>query len=116
MLWSMGCCAILGEDEPPFAFAVLPLGTANDFARHIGFDPSDIVPSLRGCRKRPVRNQRTLATVNGSVFVNMATGGFGTKVTAETDPNLKRVFGGAAYLFTGLTAFQNLRLRRPDRN
>ena len=38
----------------------------------------------------------------------MATGGFGSQVTANTSEDLKKVLGGAAYLFTGLTRFSEL--------
>ena len=34
-------------------------------------------------------------------FLNVATGGFGTEVTVQTDEDLKSKMGGAAYLFTG---------------
>lgn len=94
-------------DRPPFSFAVLPLGTANDFARHIKLDPTDITGCLRFAARASAK-PTDVGEVNGCVFVNMATGGFGTKVTAETDPNLKRVLGGAAYLFTGLHRFSEL--------
>ncbi len=96
-----------GDEEPPFAFAVLPLGTANDFAHHIGLDPTDLVSCLRlAARAEPKTTD--IGTVNGRVFVNMATGGFGTKVTSQTDPKLKKLLGGAAYLFTGLNRFSEL--------
>lgn len=94
-------------DRPPFAFAVLPLGTANDFARHIRLDPSDIPGCLRFAA-RATAKPMDVGEVNGCVFVNMATGGFGTQVTAQTDPNLKKALGGAAYLFTGLHRFSEL--------
>ena len=42
------------------------------------------------------------------MFLNMATGGFGSQVTANTSEDLKKVLGGAAYLFTGLTRFSEL--------
>ncbi len=35
------------------------------------------------------------------VFMNMATGGFGTEVTVKTDPEMKQQLGGAAYIITG---------------
>ena len=38
----------------------------------------------------------------------MATGGFGSQVTANTSEDLKKVLGGAAYLFTGLSRFSEL--------
>jgi lipid kinase YegS len=94
-------------EKPPFAFAVLPLGTANDFARHIRLDPAD-VPSCLRFAARASAKPMDVGEVNGCVFVNMATGGFGTQVTSQTDPNLKRVLGGAAYLFTGLHRFSEL--------
>ncbi|WP_418068001.1 lipid kinase YegS [Roseibium salinum] len=94
-------------EKPPFAFAVLPLGTANDFASHIQLDPADIPSCLRfAARAQP--KPTDLGDVNGRIFVNMATGGFGAQVTAQTDPNLKRILGGAAYLFTGLQHFSEL--------
>jgi lipid kinase YegS len=49
-----------------------------------------------------------LGEVGGQVFLNMATGGFGSQVTANTSEDLKKVLGGAAYLFTGLSRFSEL--------
>jgi lipid kinase YegS len=94
-------------ERPPFAFAVLPLGTANDFARHIQLDPADVSACLRFAARAPAK-PTDIGTVNGCIFVNMATGGFGTQVTAQTDPALKKMLGGAAYLFTGLQRFSEL--------
>ncbi|MBN7131938.1 lipid kinase, partial [Pseudomonas oleovorans] len=42
-------------------------------------------------------------------FLNMATGGFGSNVTANTPEELKKVLGGAAYLLTGLSRFSEVR-------
>ena len=33
--------------------------------------------------------------------MNVATGGFGTEITAQTDEGLKNTLGGAAYILTG---------------
>lgn len=99
--------ALPDGEEPPFSFAVLPLGTANDFAHQVGLDPADIPACLKFAARATAR-PTDVGEVNGSFFLNMATGGFGTQVTSQTDPALKKVLGGAAYLFTGLNRFSEL--------
>lgn len=88
------------------SLALLPLGTANDFARAAGvpLEPADAL-ALLDVPAQPV----DLGEVGGQLFLNMATGGFGSQVTANTSEDLKKVLGGAAYLFTGLTRFSELR-------
>ncbi|MBC7213288.1 MAG: lipid kinase YegS, partial [Pseudomonas sp.] len=49
-----------------------------------------------------------LGRVGYQLFLNMATGGFGSQVTANTSEDLKKVLGAAAYLFTGLSRFSEL--------
>ncbi len=87
------------------SLALLPLGTANDFARAAG------VPLLVGealaLLEQPARSI-DLGEVDGQLFLNMATGGFGSKITANTSEELKRVLGGAAYFLTGLTRFSEV--------
>ena len=41
-------------------------------------------------------------------FINLVSGGFGSRVTVETDPELKRRLGGLAYLLTGISHFAEL--------
>lgn len=99
--------AVSHKGAPSLAMGILPLGTANDFARGIGLDPSD----LSECLQRVVAGEKRpldLGQINDRYFVNMATGGFGAQVTTETDPRLKSLIGGAAYLFTGLSRFSEL--------
>jgi len=85
---------------------IMPLGTANDFARAagLGLMPKSALDLLDA----PV-HQVDLGAVDGHLFLNMATGGFGSQVTANTSDDLKKVLGGAAYLFTGLSRFSELR-------
>lgn len=95
------------HEKPPFALAVLPLGTANDFATGMGLDPRDLTTCLKVAAEAEAK-PTDIGVVNGRAFVNMATGGFGASVTTETDPRLKKTLGGAAYLFTGLNRFAEL--------
>lgn len=84
------------------SLVLLPLGTANDFAR--AAEVPLTVPealALLDVSARPV----DLGEVDGQLFLNMATGGFGSNVTANTPEDLKQVLGGAAYFLTGLSRF-----------
>lgn len=94
--------ALAGSDA---SLALLPLGTANDFARAAG------VPLLPG-EALALLNEPALpidlGEVDGQLFLNMATGGFGSKITVNTPEELKRVLGGAAYFLTGLTRFSDV--------
>ncbi|MBT2337783.1 MULTISPECIES: lipid kinase YegS [Pseudomonas] len=87
------------------SLVLLPLGTANDFARAAGvpLEPAQAM-ELLDVAAQPV----DLGEVGGRIFLNMATGGFGSQVTANTSEDLKKILGGAAYLFTGLTRFSEL--------
>jgi lipid kinase YegS len=88
------------------ALAVVPLGTANDFAHacHIPLDPSDALRLATTVEPRRI----DVGQVAGRPFVNLATGGFGTAITVETNPKLKKALHGAAYLVTGLNHLQEL--------
>ncbi|VXC40249.1 putative lipid kinase YegS-like [Pseudomonas sp. 8AS] len=87
------------------SLALLPLGTANDFARAAG------VPLLPGealaLLDEPSQSI-DLGEVDGQLFLNMATGGFGSRITANTSEELKKLLGGAAYFLTGLTRFSEV--------
>lgn len=87
------------------SLVLLPLGTANDFARAAGVSliPREAL-ALLDVPAQPI----DLGEVGGQVFLNMATGGFGSQVTANTSEDLKKMLGGAAYLFTGLSRFSEL--------
>ena len=98
------------------SLALLPLGTANDFAHaaDIPLIPAEAL-SLLEFEPQPI----DLGEVDGQLFLNMATGGFGSKVTANTSEELKSLLGGAAYLLTGLSRFAEVhssfgRFRGPD--
>ena len=83
------------------SFGVLPLGTANDFARSTGIPVDDLTAALRLSLCTTAR-QIDIGMLNETPFVNLVSGGFGSRVTAETDPALKSRLGGLAYLLTGM--------------
>ena len=88
------------------SLVLMPLGTANDFAKAAGV-PMEPAQALALLDVPP--KAIDLGQVGGQIFLNMATGGFGSQVTANTSEELKKVLGGAAYLFTGLTRFSELK-------
>ncbi|MEA3302066.1 MAG: lipid kinase YegS, partial [Pseudomonadota bacterium] len=80
--------------------AILPLGTANDFATACRI-PANSLEALR----LAVSGSCTvvdIAKANERHFANMATAGFGAQVTAETPVELKNFLGGGAYTLTGV--------------
>jgi len=50
--------------------------------------------------------------VDDKPFFNFVSGGFGSRVTVETDPRLKRRLGGLAYAITGISHFAELAANR----
>ncbi|KAL3131937.1 hypothetical protein ABBQ38_007634 [Trebouxia sp. C0009 RCD-2024] len=99
--------ALVKLDAPKsLAMGVIPMGTANDFATSTAL-PEDPWEALQLCTMdtaQPI----DVGLVNDKVFMNVATGGFGTEVTVKTDPKMKQQLGGAAYIITGLTSFSSI--------
>ncbi|MFC6336744.1 lipid kinase YegS [Pseudomonas sp. CCM 7891] len=95
----------MAQAKTDASLVLMPLGTANDFARAAGvpLEP-ELALDLLDAPARAI----DLGEVGGQIFLNMATGGFGSQVTANTSQELKKVLGGAAYLFTGLSRFSEL--------
>ena len=80
--------------------AILPLGTANDFATACEI-PLESLDALRFAVSHdsiPV----DIVKANDRYFINMATAGFGAQVTADTPVELKNFLGGGAYTLTGV--------------
>lgn len=83
------------------SLGVLPLGTANDFARGAGIPVDDPTAALMlACTGQAT--QIDAGRMNGRYFINAASGGFGAEITAQTPKVLKAVLGGAAYSIMGL--------------
>lgn len=69
------------------SLVLLPLGTANDFSRAAGI-PLEPAEALALLDIPP--SAIDLGEVGGQIFLNMATGGFGSQVTANTSEDLKK--------------------------
>ena len=79
---------------------ILPLGTANDFASacKIPTEPySALKLALTGESKAI-----DMVKINDRYMINVASGGFGAAVTAETPTELKNFLAGGAYTIMGL--------------
>ena len=100
------------------ALAVIPLGTANDFATACGIprDPEQALALCMKGRRIPI----DLGKANEHWFLNAASVGFGAAVTATTPPELKHLLGQAAYAVMGAILATNVhhyrgKLILPDR-
>ena len=85
--------------------AILPLGTANDFATACAIPTNplaalELAQSGQACAIDAVQ-------ANEFHFINVASGGFGAKVTANTPVALKNFLGGGAYTLSGLVQALN---------
>lgn len=94
------------------ALALVPMGTANDFAVAAGIplDPLEALELVRTSTARRIDLLRIDSLGRGGDgggdrshwCANLASGGFGTQVTVETSEGLKKLLGGLAYLLTGI--------------
>ena len=85
--------------------AVLPLGTANDFATgcSIPTEPLAALELAQSAQSYAV----DAVSANEYHFINVASGGFGAQVTANTPVAMKNFLGGGAYTLSGLVQAVN---------
>ncbi len=87
--------------ERSCALGILPYGTANDFASSLGIPINDPVAALvLALEVEPTSIDA--GRVGDQLFLNVASGGYAARVTTDTPAELKNVFGGLAYLLTGM--------------
>lgn len=86
-----------GFDVP---LGIIPLGTANDFAKQVGIPP-DADHAMDVILQRKPRQFDT-ASLNGRRFLNVSTGGVGAEATAETPASAKETLGPLAYAVSGM--------------
>ncbi|MDZ5252225.1 YegS/Rv2252/BmrU family lipid kinase [Clostridium sp. LIBA-8841] len=86
---------------------IIPVGTANDFAKHLGM-PQD----AGACVEQILDSHAVgvdLGKVNDNYFVNVLSTGLFTDVSQKTDTNLKNTIGKLAYYLKGLEELPNFR-------
>ncbi|MBA2238429.1 MAG: lipid kinase YegS [Lysobacter sp.] len=87
------------------SLALLPMGTANDFAvaAEIPQDPAEALELVRRTAAQPIDLLHIDSDGQSRWCANLASGGFGTRVTVETRDGMKKLLGGLAYLITGIS-------------
>lgn len=100
----VNCMKKLGIDIP---IAILPVGTANDFAKFIGM-PHKI---KNACKQILNSTPKTvdIGKINDKYFINVASTGLFTDVSQKIDVNLKNTIGKLAYYVKGLEQLPSLR-------
>ncbi|HDS1230123.1 TPA: lipid kinase YegS [Stenotrophomonas maltophilia] len=103
------------------SLALIPMGTANDFATAAGIptEPKEAFALIGQATPHAIDLLRVNADGTQWWCANLASGGFGTQVTVETDAGLKKMLGGLAYVITGIAKLGriepiNARLSGPD--
>ena len=87
--------ALHGLIDTGLPLAILPLGTANDFARTIGLPatPMQAAEALSGYQAQPV----DLGQVNDHLFLNVASIGFSAELASQLSAEAKKRWGKLGY-------------------
>lgn len=80
--------------------AILPVGTANDFAKHIGMS-ADIAESCDKILNGEIRSI-DLGKANDKYFINVFSFGLFTDISQKTPTHLKNTLGKLAYYYNGI--------------
>lgn len=106
------------DAQAPVCAGLVPMGTANDFARTAGAPLDAPARALHLALTAPPR-AIDVGRVNGAPFLNVSSCGLGAEIVAETPLGLKRLLGGAAYSVAALRRMFDprptpLRIDAPD--
>ncbi|ATE65526.1 diacylglycerol/lipid kinase family protein [Rhizorhabdus dicambivorans] len=103
---SLSCAVdeLVGTDT---VFSVLPLGTANSFARSLGIplDLDGAIDVITGGERRRI----DLGMIDGDYYCNCAAIGLSTKIGGQIPPKLKKSLGRLGYLIWA--AWQSMKFR-----
>ena len=91
-----------GLDIP---LGVIPAGTANDFANHIGMphEPLDAIECLAEMKVDKV----DLGRVNDTYYINVLCGGLFSNISSSIDLEMKNTLGKLAYYIKGVQQLPN---------
>ncbi|WP_372712906.1 YegS/Rv2252/BmrU family lipid kinase [Ilyobacter sp.] len=98
---------IIKKMEIDLPIAILPTGTANDFATCLGM-PKNISEACEQIISSQVK-LIDLGKVNDKYFVNVASTGLFTDISQKTNVNLKNTIGKLAYYFGGIIEIPNFK-------
>lgn len=86
---------------------VIPAGTANDFAKHLGIPENlqDAIDVLSDNNTRCL----DLGVVNGQHFINVCSGGLLINISHQIEPEFKSAFGKLAYYIKGVAELPKFR-------
>ena len=101
------CVNAMIKHDINLPLAILPSGTANDFAYYFGL-PSDI-KELMDIALGDETSRADVGKVNDKVFINVAAMGALVDVSQKTDPNLKNSLGIVAYYLTAMSELPQIR-------
>lgn len=87
--------------------AILPAGTANDFANYLRM-PQDVEEACNQILKSKVK-KIDIGKINHKYFINVASAGLFTDISQKIDMNLKNTLGKLAYYVKGLEQLPNFR-------
>lgn len=98
--------AVIADLDDGPVLAVIPCGTANDFARSLGVpeDPVEALHAIAGGRLHAVDAARIVTAEGATVFVNAATGGATDTIEARLTPEMKQRWGRLSYARAALEA------------
>jgi YegS/Rv2252/BmrU family lipid kinase len=91
---------------------IVPAGTANDYARHLGI-PDNIQDAINVVSKLSYK-KLDIGMANDKYFVNVCSGGLLTNISHDIDPDMKNTLGKFAYYIKGvqqIPRFRSLRFR-----
>lgn len=86
---------------------IIPVGTANDFAKFIGM-PMDVEEACKQILESEPQSV-DIGKVNDKYFINVASAGLFTDISQKTDTTLKNNLGKLAYYVKGIEQIPNFR-------